>query len=72
MFFDKLTNIDIDNEQYLGIFIFTTWKKSSDKMLPAVGLEPRQPADPKSNTHPVYTNLTFSLHQTETLGPNIK
>ena len=35
-------------------------KKSSDKMLPPVGIEPRQ-------HYPFYTNLTFA-YKTETLG----
>ena len=54
--------------QILGIFVFTAWKqkKCSDKMLPRVGIEPRQPLNPKSNTIMFYTNLTFAC-QTDTL-----
>ena len=34
---------NIDNNGNIHIRGFTTWKKSSNKMLPAVGLDPRQP-----------------------------
>ena len=40
-------------------------KKSSDKMLPPVGIEPRQPLI--LSHYPFYTNLTFAC-KTETLG----
>ena len=41
-------------------------KKSSDKMLPQVGIEPRQPLILSQHYH-FYTNLTFAC-TTETLG----
>ena len=44
-------------------------KKSSDKMLPPVGIEPRPliVSDSESNTILFYTNLTFAC-KTKTLG----
>ena len=44
-------------------------KKSSDKMLPPMGIEPGPliTSDSKSNYYPFYTNLTFTC-KTETLG----
>ena len=43
---------EIGNNANIGIRGFTTWKKSSEKMLPPVGIEPRTliTSDSKSNT----------------------
>ena len=43
---------EIGNNAHIGIRGFTTWKKSGDKMLPLVGIEPWPliASDSKSNT----------------------
>ena len=51
----------IDNNGKIGIRGFTSWKKSSDKMLPPVGIEPGPliTSDSKSNT--ILSTLTWHL-----------
>ena len=56
---------EIGNNANIGIRGFTTWKKSSDKMLPPVGIEPRPLIASDSlwfqvQHYPLYTNLTFN------------
>ena len=59
MVFHKLD--EIGNNANIGIRGFTTWKKSSDKMLPPVGI------GFQVQHYPFYTNLT-PAYKTETLG----
>ena len=49
----------IGNNGNIGITGFTTWKKSSDKMLPPVGIEPTPFSDSKSNT--ILSTLTWHV-----------
>ena len=60
--FSGISQIDrIGNNANIGIRGFTTWKKSSDKMLPPVGIEPGPliASDSKSNT--ILSTLTWHL-----------
>ena len=60
---------EIGNNANIGIRGFTTWKKSSDKMLPPVGIEPRSLIESlwfQVQHSPFYTNLAFAF-KTETL-----
>ena len=52
---------EIGNNTNIDIRGFTTWKKSSEKMLPPVGIEPRPliASDSKSNT--ILSTLTWHL-----------
>ena len=55
--------VNWQNWQYWHERLYTTWKKSSGKMLPLVGIEPGS----QVQHYPFYNNLTFAC-KTETLG----
>ena len=60
--FSGISQIDgIGNNANIGIRGFTTWKNSSDKMLPLVGIEPGPviASDSKSNT--ILSTVTWHL-----------